>query len=173
MNLPEACPLSAGEKINVPYVIVGDEAFALKKYMMRPYPGKNKGLSQEKRIYNYRHSRCRRTVENYFGILVIQWRILKRVIEASVEKCMLIVQAIICLHNFLRKQDIGVDQYINETMLNLREEEPFTTNDTAYHETTRLACYNTSVSAVKIREEYMRYFNAEGAVPWQYDRIVF
>jgi len=34
---PKALP---GTNIKVPYVIVGDEAFPLKTYLLRPYPGK-------------------------------------------------------------------------------------------------------------------------------------
>ena len=45
--------LSNGE--DAPYVFLGDDAFALKKYMMKPFP--QQGLTQERRIYNYRHSR--------------------------------------------------------------------------------------------------------------------
>jgi len=56
----------------LPFVLVGDEAFPLTTYMMRLYPGKNE-MTIEKRIYNYRLSRARRTVENVFGILVSQW----------------------------------------------------------------------------------------------------
>lgn len=38
----------------VPYVIkLSDKTFGLNKHLLRPYP--SKGLSYEKRIYNYRH----------------------------------------------------------------------------------------------------------------------
>ena len=57
----------------VPYVFVGDDAFALKKFMMKPYPQQN--LTADKRVYNYRHSRARRISENLFGILANRWRI--------------------------------------------------------------------------------------------------
>ena len=41
-----------------PYVFVSDDAFALKKFMMKPYPQQN--LTGDKRVCNYRHSRARR-----------------------------------------------------------------------------------------------------------------
>ena len=37
-----------------PYVIVADEAFPLKPYLMRPY-SKNSIVSDEEKVYNYRH----------------------------------------------------------------------------------------------------------------------
>ena len=48
----------------LPYVFVGDDAFALNKHMMKPYPQHD--LTEDKRVYNYRHSRARRISENPF-----------------------------------------------------------------------------------------------------------
>ena len=55
--LPEPSSLPRGNE-RLPYVYVGNDAFALKPYMMKPYP--QSGLDDERRIYNYRHSRARR-----------------------------------------------------------------------------------------------------------------
>lgn len=38
---PPDYPLSGTSQPNVPYVIVGDEAFPLRINIMRPYPGRN------------------------------------------------------------------------------------------------------------------------------------
>ena len=70
LNLPS--PPLHGDK-DLPYVIVGDDIFPLKPWLMKPYPGKN--LDQYQTIYNYRLSRARRTIENAFGILAAKWRI--------------------------------------------------------------------------------------------------
>lgn len=36
----------------LPYLIAGDEAFGLKPWLKRPYPGKN--MTERQRIFNYR-----------------------------------------------------------------------------------------------------------------------
>jgi len=81
-------------------VIVADEAFALKTYLMRPYSRSQK-LDQRKKIFNYRLSRTRRVVESSFGVLIAKWRIYRRPIIASVTLAKKIVQAIYYLHNFI------------------------------------------------------------------------
>ncbi|KAG0416170.1 hypothetical protein HPB47_006655 [Ixodes persulcatus] len=55
-----------------PLCILGDEAFPSKLYLMRPFPGR--GLDRRRKVFKYRPSRGRRTVENAFGILVSRWR---------------------------------------------------------------------------------------------------
>ena len=76
MNIPQ--PIAIGKREFVlPYCLVGDEAFPLKPYLLRPYPGRDR-LSREQSIYNYRLSRARRMIENTFGILANQWRIYRK-----------------------------------------------------------------------------------------------
>lgn len=100
----------------LPYVIVGDEAFALTSYMLRPYPRSN-NLDLEKRVFNYRLSRARRIIECSFGILSARWRIFRRPLATTVENAISVVQATVCLHNFLMKKDLDLPleqrQYAN------------------------------------------------------------
>ena len=63
----------------IPFVIFGDEAFALKNYMMRLFLQRN--LAIEKMICNYRHTRGRRISENMFGIPANRWRIFQTTMD--------------------------------------------------------------------------------------------
>ena len=60
-------------------VFLGDDAFALKRFMMKPFP--QQGLTREKRVYNYRHSKARRISENLFEILANRWRVFFTIIN--------------------------------------------------------------------------------------------
>lgn len=63
---PEASPLP--DTINsYPYVMIADEAFALKSNLMKPYP--KKSATREQETFNNRLSRTRSTDECAFGIL--------------------------------------------------------------------------------------------------------
>ena len=81
LNLPKPEPITETAK-NFPYVFVGDEAFQLTEFMMKPFP--RELLSLAERIFNYRLSRARRIIENTFGILAARFRILRRPIIACV-----------------------------------------------------------------------------------------
>lgn len=98
LNLPEPRPLP-GRKKPVPFICTGDDAFALTKYMIKPYP--QSGLTTERRVFNYRLSRMRRISENAFGILANRWRVFRSPIQLSPEKVTKITLASVTLHNFL------------------------------------------------------------------------
>ena len=41
LPFPSPRPLPGTSGVNIPFVIVGDEAFPLRENMLRPYPGRN------------------------------------------------------------------------------------------------------------------------------------
>ena len=90
----------SGIALPIPYFFVGDAAFPLKTYMLRPYPGRN--LPESKRIFNYRLSRARRTIENTFSIMATKFRIFRRPMIANPDKVTRITKAVCCLHNYLK-----------------------------------------------------------------------
>lgn len=101
LDIPKPTPLFDGWD-SIPYVLVGDDAFPLSQYMMKPYPQKN--LSDEERIFNHRLSRTRRISENAFGILANRWRVFRNPFLLSPEKVKMITYAALTLHNFLRSE---------------------------------------------------------------------
>ncbi|KAE9543510.1 hypothetical protein AGLY_002310 [Aphis glycines] len=107
---------------SAPYVILGDEAFPLKTYLMRPYPGKQLD-DLSRRIYNYRLCRTRRVVENCFGILAQKFRIYNRRIHFKPENVDYIILANCVLHNFIKKYR----NCTNEIFENTNESVPNTT----------------------------------------------
>ena len=94
--LPESI---SGTTAMFPYVLIGDEAFPLKDYLMKPYP--REVLTLKERIFNYRLSRGRRIIENCFGILTARCRIFQKSIVAREEVVINVTKAAVALHNFL------------------------------------------------------------------------
>jgi hypothetical protein len=85
----------------IPYLFVADDAFALKPNVMKPYP--QQSLIEDKRIYNYRHSRARRISENLFVTIANRWRVIRGIILLPPEKIESVIMAILILHNYLEK----------------------------------------------------------------------
>ena len=76
LSIPKSCKLK-NDNGDFPYVIVGDEAFPLKQYLLKPYA--RSSLNDKRRIFNYRLSRAKR--ENAFGILASRFRLFRRPIN--------------------------------------------------------------------------------------------
>lgn len=54
-------------------MMFGDDAFPLKRHLMKPYPARN--ITEEQRIFNYWLPRARRVSKNAFGILTSKVRV--------------------------------------------------------------------------------------------------
>jgi hypothetical protein len=98
LPLPRKPDKSASD---LPYVFVGDEAFALCKDLLKPFSQKQ--LTNERRVFSYRLSRARRVIENTFGIMASRCRVFHTEINLKLEGIETVVLSCCVLHNFLRR----------------------------------------------------------------------
>ena len=99
IGFPPAEPLP-NDNEDVPYFLIGDDPFALRSSMMKPYS--HRGMVDEERIFNYRLSRARRVVENVFGILANRFQVLLTTMNHAPATVRLIITTCMCLHNLMR-----------------------------------------------------------------------
>jgi len=153
---------------SVPFVIVADDAFAMKNYLLKPYS--HRGLTKPQRIFNYRLSRARRVVENAFGILSQRFRIFSRAIELHPSKVETATMAACCLHNFLLRNKESARCYTDDITVN--EDAPVC-NHSTFKPMHKQGSNHTSRIASDIRDRFCAYFNsAAGSVPWQDERCM-
>lgn len=176
-ELPLPQPKDLGDNL-IPYYIVGDDIFPLKPWLMKPYAQRN--LEQDQRVFNYRLSRARRTIENAFGILAARWRIFHRSIRGDVDTVDAIVKATVCLHNYLLCTDNAhytptgfVDSYNG---CSIREgdwrSEVARDRDPALTRPGQLGGHNYNFDAKLIRDNICKYVNSSaGSVEWQLELI--
>ena len=150
---------------SLPNFVVGDEAFPLKQYLLRLYPGKN--LTFERKVLNYRLSRARRIIENTFGIMSTRWRLLMRAICANEGNIIHFIRAICVLHDFLMKKDFtqsATMAYCPPRYTDVENEDSSITEgqwrDVYKNETGLQPAFNRSSQAAQD-------VNNEGRVPWQ------
>lgn len=159
MDLPPSCTLSNLSNISVPYMLVGDAAFQLNEYTLRPYSSNQ--LNRNRELFNYRLSRARRVVENAFGIMVSRWRIYRKPINASLKTIESIVKATVCLHNLLLSTPNYADM-VDDVPPHFMAEDA-----AAFRDIGMMGSNTHSRSAANIRDELCRYCVEEGSVPWQ------
>ena len=169
-NLPSPRMIEGTDKY-FPYVFVGDEAFPLKKYLIKPYPRSMLGV--EERIANYRISRARRQVENVFGICASRFRVFRRPIIAQVDTVVSITKAVVALHNYLMfgRKFGEPNNYCPQGYA----EGDWRKSDSSSNgllPLTNVASPNYSRDAREVREDFKNYFNSEaGSVGWQAERV--
>nr|CAH7756542.1 unnamed protein product [Callosobruchus chinensis] len=157
--------------IEMPYFFVGDEAFPLKSYIMRPYPGRH--LNLQKSVFNYRLSRARRIIENSFGILASRWRVYRSPLLCSVKTTEAIVKATTCLHNYLRT--VSATTYTPPTLVDSVTEgedvdgdwRAIIRNDTNLTPVGRVGSNIAPNIVMQLRDKLADYLMEIGSVPWQ------
>ncbi len=170
VGVPVAEPLPHDDR-DTPFFIVGDDAFALRTYLMKPFSKRD--LTMAERIFNYRLSRARRIVENAFGILAHRFRCLLTTLRQRPETVGAIVLACVCLHNLMRmrypgQQNADVDQ----------EDEQHNVVPGAWRDSNPLVGIlgqrgNRQTVAAKNQRQYLSayYVSDVGSVPWQMNMI--
>lgn len=140
LNMPAPRTL-LGSDVTLPMVIIDDEAYPLKSYLMRPYP--QSVLNPANEIFNKRLSRARKCVECAFGILCAKWRILNKAIETNCKHARLIIKTTCLLHNIILDKDGSNDNDYSDITSN------------SVNETQRVPRNNRAGNlAINIREKF-------------------
>jgi hypothetical protein len=169
LSIPAPEPLPQDD-IDMPYFIVGDDAFPLRTSMMKPFSTRR--LTDEERIFNYRLSRARRIVENAFGILANRFRCLLTTMPQEPKTVTTIAMAAVCLHNVMRTRYPGLQNVLLD-----REREDHQVVPGAWREEGILQEMNnvggTTVTKGGKRQRILlkHYVNTFGAVPWQQNML--
>ena len=170
-------PLHENRKETV-FVCVGDDAFSLTNYMMKP--NSQNDLTTDNRIFKYGFLHARQISENAFGILANRWRVLRKPFSLQPEKVKIITFAILILHNWLRSGSSSERIYVPP---NLIDAEDLSNDEIIYGDwrsdiPTNTWCdlqpsysRNAMKQAKEIWEEFEDHFMKGGSVPWQWRSV--
>lgn len=166
IGLPDPQPLRFDDRV-MPYFIIGDDAFPLQTWLMKPFSRLQ--LTDSERIFNYRLSRARRVVENAFGILSNRFRCMLTAMPQTTDCVRKIIQASVVLHNLMRIRYPRLQNNVAD-----REDEDHNFIPGAW----RTAEVEEQLQAPQVggrasreakrqRLYLQQYVNTVGAVPWQ------
>ena len=170
LRIPESCPLP-NDDTPVPYHLIGDDAFALKTWMMKPFS--HQSQVHEEKIFSYRLSRARRVVENAFGLLSARMRVFGTTMNLRPSTAKIVTMSACVLHNYMLDR-LGTSSFEVDTedgqhnvvggtwRRNLQELPGLTHSRTT----------NYARQAKNVREHLAHYYSGVGAVPWQ-ERMVY
>ena len=108
------------ENVDIPPLILGDGAFPLRTWIMKPHG--DAVLPEDRRYFNYRHSRARLVTEGAFGRLKSRFRVLFRKCESNKETVKLYGLVSVVLHNLYiepgdpKKFDLTLDHAANKCL---------------------------------------------------------
>ncbi|KAG7177258.1 putative nuclease HARBI1 [Homarus americanus] len=152
----------------LPFVFVGDEAFALRKDFMSPFSQGE--LTHDRRVFNYRVSRAHHVVENVFGIMSSRFKIFTKPINLNLENIDVVVLACCILHNYLQRS-VGDLYALIDQCDNVAGTVPSTDESTVF-DLERRHNRQCSKQAEEVREMFMQYFTRDGAMSCQ-ERMIY
>lgn len=145
--------------IKVPYVLIGDEGFPLRTYLMRPFPRRQLVAGGEKDVFNYRLARARMVVECSYGSINSKFHVLSVPIETKVQNAVVIVKAITLLHNIIRERE----GFTDDEEISFQEMAGHLTSVNQSKENN-----SASIQAKSIRKKFSAYFiQKEGVMQHQ------
>ena len=157
LSIPDPKPITPDTTIKVPYVFIGDNAFAMNEHILKEFSNHN--LSIKQRVFNYRLHRARRYVECAFGILSNKWRIFHRPLNVSKTFSKNILKACVILHNIVRTTD------------GYRTEELLISSNSQFQKLPAKT-QSTNKTGHGIRTSFPNYFvSSRGQLPWQLSKI--
>ncbi len=153
----------------MPFFIIGDDAFPLRTWLMKPFSSRN--MEMEEQIFNYRLSCARRVSENAFGTMDNRWRCLLKPQEQNTKIVESIVSACCCLHNLCRIRYPG-NPPLDRDDANHAVIPGEWRDNTDLTELQRLRGNVVTRVARRQRLYLKKYYSSEeGAVPWQNDMV--
>ncbi|XP_039297262.1 uncharacterized protein LOC120354335 [Nilaparvata lugens] len=172
LNIPSPKPLQIPYRIEVPYFILGDQAFELNDYTMTPFRGTPHAGSIE-RIFNYRLSRARRVVENTFGVVSSKFEVLLKPIRLQPEKAKIVVLTVAYLHNYLRKQTSSNQLYMPSGMVDREESGELIPGTWRQGQISGSLIplghtpRRSGIASKNIQLHLAQHFSTNGSIPWQ------
>ncbi|KAE9522886.1 hypothetical protein AGLY_016697 [Aphis glycines] len=126
-----------------------------------------------RKVFNYRLSRAKRTVENIFEIASSVFRVLCKPIMLKPNNADRVIFAITCLHNYLRTPFGSLDYETSDGQI-----QPGTWREEGMPTSSLLSLDRNGpkkfrVTAKDVRNEFMNYFvSGDGELPWQYSHCL-
>ena len=170
IGFPAADPLPNDNR-DTHYFIIGDDAFPLRTWMMKPFSRRN--MDHDERIFNYRLSRARRIAENAFGILPNRFAILLMTMYQCTETVEEIMLACCTLHNVMRMRYPHAQNAVLDQEDDNHQLIPGAWRDAAnMHDMENIRGAYATTEAKKQRLYCKHYYNsAGGSVLWQ-DKMI-
>lgn len=100
-----------GTDTKLPLVLIGNQAFPLKKNLLRPYPPRATSICERKANFNKRLESARITIDCAFEIMTEKWEILKRPMEVNLDFAVMTVKVACLLNNIIKDIDGMLDPH--------------------------------------------------------------